>query len=770
MSLDLTQILSALRAGHEIDPLVHLERIPARVARHTGLRATVDPRLERYVPELDGGLWTHQGEAIDLALGGRSVVIATGTASGKSRCFQIPLADAALRSGGKATSLLLFPTKALAQDQLRALGALGVPGLVPVTYDGDTPDDARQWARKNATTVLTNPEMLHLGLLPFHGRWSTFLHRLRFVVIDELHAYRGVFGSHLAQILRRLRRVCAHYGTSPTFIFASATIGEPAALAAEICGLDVSVVDDDGSPSGSRLLAVWRPPIADDGAPVSPNATTANLLAGLVTAGRRTIAFTGGRRSAELVAARAARIVDDELSPRIRSYRGGLLAAERRELEAALTSGHLLGVAATSALELGVDIGGLDACICNGFPGTIASFRQQIGRAGRRSEESLALLVVGNDALDQWYADHPRELVSRPAEPSVVNPANPFVLVPHLACAAHELPLQLSEAETWAGTSASVDRLGTVPLDEAFEDGVRRLVLADQLRVVNGHAVWAGRGSPAIGISLRSSSGGEVRIIDARNNDRIVGTVDAARAPASVHTGALYLHQGQQYRITSLDLDQLVAEAEATSVDEYTRVRSTTDVTFVGVLAKKRVGELTLNVGPVDVTETITGFQRIRISTGATLALEPLDLEPSSLVTRGVWYEVPDSVLERAGLVDGGAAALPGALHAAEHCGIGVLPLFAICDRWDVGGVSIAAHPQTGKPTVVIYDGYPGGSGVADLGFAAAAAHLGATRDVLATCPCTSGCPSCVQSPKCGNGNEPLDKARALAFLQAALR
>lgn len=769
MRLDLTQILSALRAGHEFDPLVHLERIPARTASHAKLRSTVDVRLERYVPEVAGGLWTHQGEAIDLALGGRSVVVATGTASGKSRCFQVPLADAALTSGGKATSLLLFPTKALAQDQLRALGALGVPGLVPVTYDGDTPDDARQWARKNATTVLTNPEMLHLGLLPFHGRWSTFLHRLRYVVIDELHAYRGVFGSHLAQILRRLRRVCAHYGSSPTFIFASATIGEPAALAAEICGLDVSVVDDDGSPSGSRLLAVWRPPIADDGAPVSPNATTANLLAGLVTAGRRTIAFTGGRRSAELVAARAARIVDDELSPRIRSYRGGLLAAERRELEAGLASGHLLGVAATSALELGVDIGGLDACICNGFPGTIASFRQQIGRAGRRAEESLALLVVGNDALDQWYADHPRELVARPAEPSVVNPANPFVLVPHLACAAHELPLQLAEAETWAGASASVDRLGAVPLDEAFEDGVRRLVLADQLRVVNGRAVWAGRGSPAVGISLRSSSGGEVRIVDVRNNDRIVGTVDAARAPASVHTGALYLHQGQQYRITSLDLHELVAEAEATSVDEYTRVRSTTDVTFLGVQATKRVGELTMHVGPVDVTETITGFARIRISTGATLALESLDLEPSSLVTRGVWYEVPGSVLERAGLVEGGAAALPGALHAAEHCGIGVLPLFAICDRWDVGGVSIAAHPQTGKPTVVIYDGYPGGSGVAELGFAAAAAHLGATRDVLATCPCINGCPSCVQSPKCGNGNEPLDKELALAILRAGL-
>lgn len=767
--LPLEDTLAALRAGHDVDPLVHLERIAPRAARHAILSSVVDPRLVTLLPEIDGGLWAHQAEAIDLVLAGQSAVIATGTASGKSRCFQIPIAEAALSSGGKATGLLLFPTKALAQDQLRALGSLGVPGLVPVTYDGDSAVDARTWARKNATTVLTNPEMLHQGMLPFHGRWATFLHRLRYVVIDELHAYRGIFGTHLAQILRRLRRVCAHYGSSPTFIFASATIGDPAVLAAEMCGLDVSVVSDDGSPSGGRLLAVWRPPVSEDGVPVSPNATTANLLAGLVTAGRRTIAFTGGRRTAELVATRASRLVDDDLSARIRSYRGGLLATERRELERGLTSGDLLGVAATSALELGVDIGGLDACLCNGFPGTVASFRQQIGRAGRRSDESLAVLVVGDDALDQWYADHPRELVTRPPEPSVVNPANPFVLVPHLACAAHELPLQMDEADTWAGPSARVDRLGTVPVHEAFEDGIRRLVLADQLRVVNGRAVWAGRGSPAVGISLRSSSGGEVRIVDATKNERLIGTVDASRAPASVHAGALYLHQGQQYRIRSLDFEDLVAAAEPVSIDEYTRVRSTTDVRFIGAHQSTTVGALALHVGSVEVTETITGYQRIRISTGATLELVALDGAPSSLVTRAVWYEVPDRVLEEVGLVDSGYQQLPGALHAAEHCGIGVLPLFAICDRWDVGGVSTAAHPQTGMPTVVIYDGYPGGSGVAELGYAAAQSHLAATRDVLATCPCAAGCPSCVQSPKCGNGNEPLDKAMAFAFLQAAL-
>ncbi len=755
--------------------LVHLETVPERRARHATLSMPCSPELARYLPRVDG-LWTHQASAIDLVSSGQSVVVATGTASGKSLCYQVPIAAASLESGGQATSLLLFPTKALAQDQLRSIGALNIPGLTPVTYDGDTSSDARQWARRHATCVLTNPDMLHTGILPYHGRWANFLKRLKYIVIDELHVYRGIFGSHLAQILRRLRRMCTYYGGNPTFVFASATIGEPAALATELCGLRVVCVDNDGSPIGERLVAVWNPPADGDGIPVSGNASTGTLLAALVADGHRTIAFTRSRRGAELVASRAKHLVPIELSDTIRPYRGGYLAAERREIEASLFDGSLRGVATTTALELGVDIGGLDACVCNGFPGTIASFRQQIGRAGRSAQRSLAVLVAGEDALDQWYADHPTELFRRSPEPVVVNVANPFVLFPHLACAAHELPLVPEDAEMWAGEElldlsamdsadqAEQDLLGTLPIVEAFEEGVRKLAQRDQLAIVNGRAMWAGSGSPSQRVSLRSGGGSEFRIVDSRA--RLIGTVDGARAFSTLHTGALYLHQGQQYRVERLDLDDRAAWVEAVNLDEYTQARSSTDIRFVGVHSTVRVGRLALRLGTVEVDEQVIGFQRKKITNGMVLSLEPLDLPASTLTTRGFWYTFADDVIADAGLGDANAPRVPGTLHAAEHCAIGMLPLFTICDRWDVGGVSTAAHTQTGEATVVIYDGYPGGAGVAELGYKAGANHLRATLAALRRCRCAKGCPSCVQSPKCGNGNEPLDKIGAIELLQ----
>lgn len=746
--------------------LVHLERIPASPARFGSLTSAVPPVLAG----LGEGLWTHQVEAIENVRAGRSVVVATGTASGKSRCYQLPIAWNALETKGTATSLLLFPTKALAQDQLRSLGSLGTAGLTPVTYDGDTPQDARQWARRHATSILTNPDMLHAGILPFHGRWANFLRRLRIVVIDELHVYRGIFGTHLAQILRRLRRLCNDYGSDPVFVFASATIGSPGALASELRGGPVVTVDDDGSPRGERLVALWRPPAGASGVPVSPNAATSLLLAALVAEGRRTIAFGRSRRSAELVATRAKRLIGDELAPLIRSYRGGYLASERREIEAMLFDGTLRGVATTNALELGMDIGGLDACICNGFPGTIASFRQQIGRAGRSAQQSLALLVAGDDALDQWYAAHPRELFDRPAERVVVNTANPFVLTPHLGCAAFEKPLTHADEALWtAGTTSSCDeRLGTIDVAEAFENSVRDMVLADELQLVNGRAVWAGRGSPASRISLRSSGGaGEIRIVGP--DARLIGTVDGGRALSTLHSGALYLHQGQQYKVRTLDLDDHAAWVEPVDLDEYTQARTDTDISFIETDATSSVGGLTLRIGTVEVVEQVVGYQRKRASTGAVLSTLPLDLPPSTLITRAFWYEVPDRVLEDAALLDGDPMLLPGSLHAVEHCGIAMLPLFAICDRWDVGGVSMANHPQTGLATIVIYDGYPGGAGVAELGYSAGARHLRATLDALEQCRCEHGCPSCVQSPKCGNGNNPLDKRGAISLLRVAL-
>jgi DEAD/DEAH box helicase domain-containing protein len=729
--------------------LVHVERLPVRAARFGTLARSLPAALAPVLPE--AGLWSHQAAAIDLARDGHSVAVATGTASGKSLCYQVPIAEAAL---GKppGTAFLLYPTKALAQDQLRSLGGLEAPGLVPAVYDGDTPTEQRTWVRRHANAVLTNPDMLHVGILPNHARWATFLMRLRYVVVDELHMLRGIFGTHIGHVLRRLRRLCAHYGSSPVFVFGSATIGRPGALASELCGLPVAEVADDGSPRGERVFAVWEPPLVDEasGARASANGEVAMLLAALVESDRRAIAFTRSRKGAELVARYTRDRLPVELGESVRPYRGGYLASERREIEARLFAGDLRGVAATNALELGIDVGWLDACLLNGFPGTIASMWQQAGRAGRAQQRSLAVLVAGEDALDQWFVHHPSELFTRAPEPAVINVANPFVLDPHVACAAYELPLTPEDSAYWGDS-----------LDEA----VGRLVRDDRLVVRRGRAVHAGRPSPASSVSLRTGSRNEYRIVDARS-DRLVGTVEEARAFTSVHEGAIYLHQGQHYRVTTLDLSDHAAWVEAADPDYYTQARSETDVRILAGESVVSVGRAVLAVGAVEITEQVTGYRKKALGSGEVLGDVDLELPPTVLTTRAFWYTVPEAVLAAAGVVP---ASVPGTLHAAEHAAIGMLPLFTICDRWDVGGVSTAYQVDTGLPTIVIYDGYPGGAGIAELGFAAGARHLSATLDAVRSCPCERGCPSCVQSPKCGNLNEPLDKSGAIALLRTLL-
>jgi DEAD/DEAH box helicase domain-containing protein len=730
------------------DRLVHLERIPARDARFADLAEPLPDVVRSRLPV--ERFWTHQAEAIDLVRGGTSVVVATGTASGKSLCFQVPIAEAAA-GDPPGTALLLFPTKALAQDQLRALGDLDVPGLVPACYDGDTGPEERTWARRHATALLSNPDMLHVGLLPHHARWATFLMRLRYVVVDELHVLRGVFGTHVAHVLRRLRRVCAHYGSDPTFVFGSATIGEPATLASALCDKKVVAVTDDGSPRGERLFALWNPPLLDDesGARASANVETAALLSTLVGDDRRAIAFCRSRKGTELVAADARRRLPERLRETVRPYRGGYLAAERREIEGELFSGQLRGVVATSALELGIDIGTLDACVLDGFPGTIASLWQQAGRAGRAQQQSLAVLVGGEDQLDQWLMAHPRELFTRPPEQAVINPSNPSVLEPHLACAAYELPLTPDDGDWWG---------------DDLDEGVRALVGDDLLVVRDGRAFWSGRGSPAWGVGLRSGSSEEYRIATADGS--LIGTVDGSRAFSSVHPGAVYLHQGQAWRVTDLDLDDRVAWVEPSDGGELTQVRSETEIRILDDEVSRQVGPVTLHLGAVEVSEQVVGYQRRDVQTRELLGTEDLDLPPSRLVTRGFWWEIAERVLDRAGVAP---ADWPGTLHAAEHTMIGMLPLFTICDRWDVGGVSTPLQVDTGRPTIVVYDGYPGGAGIAELGYDAGERLLRTTLEVLESCPCTSGCPSCVQSPKCGNGNEPLDKAGAASLLRVIL-
>ena len=734
--------------------VVHLEVLPARAARTA---TTADPLapgiVERLASRKVDALFTHQAQAIDLLRSGRHAVVATGTASGKSLCYQIPIVEHAI-AADRSTALMLFPTKALAQDQLRSVRSWLVPGLKAVTYDGDTPDADRVWARKNANVVLTNPEMLHVGILPSHQRWATFFMRLQYVVIDELHSLRGVFGSHVAHLLRRLRRVCEHYGSSPTFCFASATIGNPAELAAALCGLDVTLVDDDGSPRGERHLAVWQRPVIEgvDGTRASANVECATILGEFVAAGHQTLAFTRSRKGAELVAQHAKRELAEthgpELADRVASYRAGYLPKERRAIEQRLADGSLLGIAATNALELGIDIGGLDAIVLNGFPGTLASMWQQMGRAGRSGERSAAVLVAGDDQLDQWYVAHPDQLVTRAAERAVINPDNPFVMRAQVSCATHELPL-----------SPGDDRY----FGEGLDDVVADLVRDDLAKPRGGKLYWAGREAPSTRVGLRTGTSHEYRLVDLEAGET-VGTVDEARVHSVAHPGAMYLHQGRQYRVERLvESDRVALVAPADDADEYTQARSDTDIAIVAIDDEARVGAATVHIGAVEVTTQVVGYQRKSIATGRVLENVTLDLEPRSLTTRACWYTVPLPALLHAGLEP---VQLLGTVHAAEHGLIGLLPLFTICDRWDVGGVSMAAHPQTGEPTIFVYDGYPGGAGIAEMAFAARDRHAAATLELIERCECDDGCPSCVQSPKCGNWNEYLDKAGACTLLR----
>lgn len=728
--------------------------LPARAARTATTAAPLPEHLATRAAELGiDALYTHQAAAVDALRAGRHCVLATGTASGKSLGFQLPIAEAML-GAEPATALLVYPTKALAQDQLRALRRWLVPNLVADTYDGDRDPDDRARIRREANVVLTNPDMLHQGILPFHARWATFLMRLRYVVVDELHTLRGIFGTHVTYVLRRLLRLARHYGAEPTVCFASATIGNPGELATALLGEPVIAITDDGSPAADRELVVWRRPFVDaeQGIRPSANRATARLLARFVHDGVPTIAFTRSRRGTEAVALAARSDLkksdEPELETAVAAYRSGYRPEERRALEDALHRGHLLGVAATSALELGIDIGGLDAVVLNGFPGTLASFWQQVGRAGRAGRPAVAVLVAGDDQLDEWYATHPEDLLARTPEAAVVNPDNPHVLLPHVACAAHELPLAPTD-----------DRYFGPGLDDAVLDLVRR----DLLKPRDGLLYWAGRHAPAPRVGLRNGGGAEFELV-LEGTDQLIGTVDAGRVWDAAHEGAIYLHQGRRYRVVELDLDARAARLEpADTDDEYTTTRRTTDLTIDRADDPQPQGHGAAALADVTVIEQITAYQRRRVSTRALIETVPLDAPPSELRTRACVYTVALADLVAAGMEPGRVL---GAVHAAEHALIGMLPRFAICDRWDVGGVSMALHPQTGHPTIVVYDGSPGGTGIAELAFATRQRHVAAAADLVAHCPCTGGCPSCVQSPKCGNGNVYLDKDGALTLLK----
>ncbi|MCP3015367.1 DEAD/DEAH box helicase [Nocardiopsis dassonvillei] len=739
--------------------VTHIEH----VARNDGVSGEwpvwTAPRLvERLADRGITGPWSHQAEAADLARSGRDVIIATGTASGKSLAFLLPAVDA-IDAGG--TVLYLSPTKALAQDQLRWITDLSLPGMRTAVYDGDTSTEERSWVREHGNYVLTNPDMLHHGILPRHGAWARFLRRLRYVVIDEAHRYRGVFGSHVAQILRRLRRVCARYRSRPVFVLASATSGSPAESATRLTGVPVTAVSRDGSPRPGMSVALVEPELTDltgeHGAPIRRTAPSqaAEMLADLVRDGVRTLVFVRSRQGAEVVALTTQRLLtergDHALAGRVAAYRGGYLASERRELEEALRSGEILGLASTNALELGVDISGLDAVLIAGWPGTLASLWQQAGRAGRRGEDALAVFIARDDPLDTYLAHHPEAIFGRSVEATVLDPENPHILGPHLCAAAQELPITKDDFDLFGATT-----------EERLAELVERRLLRRRPR----GWFWTSNERASDLADIRGSGGPPVQIVDT-GSGQLLGEVDEPAAHGTVHPGAVYLHQGYTYLVDDLDLDEGVALVRPAEPPYSTWARDTTDITVRSVLRQEEwPSGATVYFGEVQVVRQVVGFLRRDVRTGSVLGEQSLDLPERTLDTRAVWWTLPAEGEERLRREDVG---LLGAAHAAEHAAIGLLPLLATCDRWDIGGVSTSMHGDTGRLTVFVYDGYEGGAGFAERGYAAAREWLSATRAAIADCECDQGCPSCIQSPKCGNGNEPLSKAGALRLLDEVL-
>ncbi|GAB3229882.1 DEAD/DEAH box helicase [Glycomyces halotolerans] len=741
------QLLSALSADNE--GLRHLRRLAPRPAVGSPWPEWVPDEVRQAVA--DQGivrLWPHQAEAATHAFEGHDVVVATGTASGKSLAYLLPiLAEAA--GGGDGRTLYLAPTKALAADQARAVGEFDVTGLIPAIVDGDTPYAHRQWAQRFANLVFSNPDLVHHSLLPRHRAWRSLLKNLKYVVVDECHIYRGVFGAHVALTLRRLLRLAEHYGASPTVVAASATAADPAGSLTTLTGRPAVAVSADSSPSPGAQVALWEPETFEiEGEPqkASTLSETARMLAQLVQRGVRTLAFVPSRRGAEIVAAEAkSRLGADPAADRIAAYRAGYLREHRRELEDDLRYGRLLGVATTNALELGIDVTGLEAVLLCGYPGRLASFWQQIGRAGRGESEALAIMLAKDDPLDTYLVHHPEAIFDRPVEASVCDPSNPYVLSGHLCLAAEELPLRESDLEAIPGSRTVV------------EDLCERRLLR---RRPGGRYYWVGSERPQV--SLRGSGPMAVDIAET-STGRLIGTIDTAAAHRIVHRGALYLHQGESYLVDELDLEDGLALVHAAKPPWTTSAQEITHLEILATRESRRMGEVTLCLGEVEVTSNVISYQKRRMPSGEVIDTQALDLPPQTLRTVAVWWTAEPETLV-------GVSDLPGALHAAEHASIGLLPLVATCDRWDIGGLSTAAHPDTELPTVFVYDGHPGGAGFAEQAFRKWTDWLGATREAIASCECKTGCPSCIQSPKCGNGNEPLHKADAVAVLDTVLK
>lgn len=749
--------------------LTYLEATAGHSAQYGELEKPVAPLLQELLSRKGLRLYSHQAEAIDLARRGEDVILASPTASGKSLAFNVPVWDRLLTQPF-STALYIYPLKALANDQLKTLLAwdqeLGA-NLHPAIYDGDTPAGAKRQILEHSRLILTNPYALH-EYAPWHHLWRRFFLNLRYVVIDEAHIYRGIFGSHIACLLRRLQRIFAYYHARPTFILSSATLRNAAQFAGTLVGRPVCAVTEDGSPHGPRLFLLWNPgsPEASttkEGKRRSPHLEVRDLVVELVRFGLQTICFSSSRAIAELLARWTREQLaqeDPDLASRVAAYRAGYLAEDRRRLEIQLRRGELRAVFSTNALELGIDIGSLDAVVMAGYPGTMISVRQQAGRAGRGLEESLAVMVAFPNPLDQYFIQHPDTFFSRPLEEALLNPANPHILRGHLQAAAAELPWRdAEEAKAVFGTPASAvyEELE----NEGFLAGGRYRGSAERastivsLENIGEQSVKLLRTSSALGVAGGAQeTGGE-----------LLETMDLPRAMREAYPGAIFLHQGETYRVESLDLKEGIARARPVDVDMYTSTRKNSAVRLLVEHARRRTAEgIEVALGEVEVTERILGFFIKRFD--QVLDYRDLDLPPLSTVTQSAWFRVPASLRTR--LQEAGED-FDGALHALEHATIALVPLFALCDRWDLGGVSYPEHPTMGGPVIFLHESAPGGVGIAEKIYQVLPELLQATLEMIRSCPCQDGCPSCVLSPKCGNNNQPMSKAGAVLLLEGLL-
>ncbi|MFH2057740.1 MAG: DEAD/DEAH box helicase [Pseudomonadota bacterium] len=696
-------------------------------------------------------LYSHQKKAIEMIQKGIHTVIATPTASGKSLIYNLPVIDT-LMDNPNAHALYLFPLKALARDQLGTVQQLlshagridpARPQLTAAVYDGDISSYQKAKIRKAPPNILlSNPEMLHLAMLAHHKLWEDYFKDLKYVIIDEVHTYRGVMGSNMAWVFRRLQRICQLHGAMPVFIFCSATIANPASLAAKLTGLDVQVVKTSGSPAGKKEVLLMR---GLEGAA----RTAIALIHSAVSRNLRTIVYTQSRKITELIAIWASEKARG-FSDKICAYRAGFLPEERREIERKLSSGELLAVVSTSALELGIDIGNLDICVLVGYPGTIMSTWQRAGRVGRDGKDSALILIAHEDALDQYFINHPDVFFNMPPETALINPDNPVILKQHLECAAAELSLERTER--------FLDDPGVQKAVKALENSGKLL------RTFQGDLWFAARKSPHREVNLRGT--GNSLPIFLEQTKQNIGDIDRHRSFFETHEGAVYLHHGNTYVISCFDHEKNIIEARREDVVYFTKARSSKNTTIIEHQESVWIKGTRVGFGVLKITEQVTGYDRRLVSNQKSIGIVPLDLPKLEFETTGLWIEIPDAVRD---FIEINRMHFMGGIHALEHAAIGIMPLMIMTDRNDLGGISIPFHPQVGKAAVFIYDGVPGGLGLSEQAFKKASDLLEKTFETISLCPCETGCPACVHSPKCGSGNRPIDKISAMKICEMIL-